>query len=68
MTLAESSPNQMVVLKLDFCGSMAGTEDWIHSACQGKTNTSCEEYVRTNLEAFVDTFFAIEYIKLFQVG
>jgi hypothetical protein len=64
--LGQIVTDQMMVLKLDFCGTMAGADNWINSGCQTKSEMTCNEFVGTNPQAFSDTYFAVNYVKLFK--
>ncbi|KAH8705994.1 hyaluronidase [Talaromyces proteolyticus] len=61
--------NQSIIFNLDFCGSGgAGGQEWSQwTDCSTSTGSStCEAYVATNPGAYVDTYFLINSIRLYQ--
>jgi hypothetical protein len=56
------------IINITFCGRNAGGNGWHWTHCIDTTKkNTCEEFVADNPEAFRDTFFLINSIKLFQI-
>lgn len=58
--------NQTVALKINFCGSKAGGVGWERSGCAARTGMSCEQWIRFHPDELANTYFQVEYVKLFK--
>ena len=59
--------NMQIIINLTFCGDWAG-HDWAGNAeCAAKAKT-CEEFVSQNPREFVDAFWALNEIQVFEEG
>lgn len=57
---------QKLVFDTTFCGQWAGSQDvWDASTCKAKAPT-CTEYVRDNPQAFVEAYWTINSLKVYQ--
>jgi len=57
--------NLTMIFDIDFCGAWAGqTSVWASSNCS--TSLTCAQYVGQNPSAYTDTYFDINYVRIFQ--
>ncbi len=56
--------NLQIIFDTTFCGQWAGA-DWNTSSCASMADT-CEDYVTNNPTAFVDAYWAINTLQVFQ--
>lgn len=56
--------DQQIVFDTTFCGDWAGQVWSSDSTCSAKAST-CEEYVQNNPEAFADSYWAVNSLKVF---
>ncbi|KAF3484119.1 1,3(4)-beta-glucanase [Arthroderma uncinatum] len=59
--------NQRIIFNTAFCGGWADGMWPTDEVCSKKAPT-CMEYVQKNPEAFVDTYWSIRYMKVYQQG
>jgi hypothetical protein len=57
--------NMNIVFDTTFCGDWAGSV-WSNGACASKG--SCVSYVANNPQAFVDSYWLINSLKVYQLG
>lgn len=57
--------NQQIVFDITFCGSWAGQVFGQDSVCSAKAST-CQDYVQNNPDAFKDTYWSINSLKVYQ--
>ncbi|RKU40246.1 hypothetical protein DL546_002034 [Coniochaeta pulveracea] len=57
--------NHQIVFNIDFCGDWAGNVFDSDPTCKS-TNLSCNDYVGQNPEAFVEAYWLINSVKVFQ--
>lgn len=65
--LDDSFVNQNLVMNIDFCGDYAADPFWYNQypACTSQA-ASCNAFVRDNPGAFVDTYWQINQLKIYQ--
>jgi hypothetical protein len=63
-SMDEHFQNLQIIFDTTFCGQWAGT-DWTTSSCASLAPT-CEDYVTNNPSAFVDAYWAINTLQVFQ--
>jgi hypothetical protein len=57
--------NHQLVFNIDFCGDWAGSVFDTDDTCKS-TNLSCDDYVGQNPQAFVEAYWLINSVKVFQ--
>ncbi|KEF55711.1 uncharacterized protein A1O9_08461 [Exophiala aquamarina CBS 119918] len=65
--LDDSFVDQNIVMNIDFCGDYAADPYWYNQypSCTAQA-TSCNAFVRDNPGAFVDTYWQINQLKVYQ--
>lgn len=57
-----------IIFNTAFCGDWAG-KNWVSDGCAASTGVqTCEEYVGQHPEAFKESFWLVNYVKVFQIG
>jgi hypothetical protein len=64
--ISTSFMNQQIVFDTTFCGDWAG-DDWSTGSCAAEAST-CDAYVQDNPAAFVDAYWSINALKVYQEG
>lgn len=60
--------DMQIIFNIGFCGDWAG-KTWEESGCAASTGVkTCEEYVGGNAEDFVDVWWGINGVKVYEVG
>ncbi|KAM0805209.1 putative endo-1,3(4)-beta-glucanase [Usnea florida] len=58
--------NMNIVFDTTFCGAWAG-QVWTQGSCKAKADT-CEAYVQENASVFVDAYWLVNSVRVYEVG
>ncbi|KAK8113163.1 Endo-1-3(4)-beta-glucanase [Apiospora sp. TS-2023a] len=64
--IARNIHTQSVIINIDFCGSEVSRSWWEENEDCGRVASTCNEYVAKNPAAFVEAYWLIDSVKLFQ--